>query len=288
MRDDTPDWQRWTWDETLFAGSAPYYERGRTPYAPGLEEAMRDALALDGRGRLLDAGCGPGTVALRLASLFEEVVGLDPDVGMLAEAARLAAERGVTNASWVRERAEALPAGLGNFRVVTFAASFHWMDRPRVAAAVRTMLEPGGFAVQLDAPAYRLPDGTAEDGDEALPHPAPPLDAIDELRARYLGKERRAGQSVRTTSPDGEDAIFQAAGFAPGRRVIVQDGRVLVRSIDDLVAQVFSSSPTAPHHFGEKLRPFEEGLRRVLAAASHTGLFAVRLPDNILTIWRPL
>ena len=26
-----------------------------------------------------------------------------------------------------------LSAGLGSFRAVTFAASFHWMDRPRVA-----------------------------------------------------------------------------------------------------------------------------------------------------------
>jgi 2-polyprenyl-3-methyl-5-hydroxy-6-metoxy-1,4-benzoquinol methylase len=44
------------------------------------------ALALDGRGRLLDVGCGPGIVALELTSLFEEVVGLDADPDMIAEA----------------------------------------------------------------------------------------------------------------------------------------------------------------------------------------------------------
>ena len=125
-------WETWRWDGTLFAGAAGYYEQGRLPYAPGLADAFGRSLDLDGRGRLLDAGCGPGSVTLRLAPLFEAVVGLDPDAEMLARAARTAGERGIGNASWVRLRAEDLPAGLGSFRVVTFAASFHWMDRPRV------------------------------------------------------------------------------------------------------------------------------------------------------------
>src|SRR5436190_15932590 len=69
-------WQDWEWDETLFAGAAPYYMQGRLPYAEGLGDALRTSLALDGRGRLLDVGCGPGVVTVRLAHLFDEVVGL--------------------------------------------------------------------------------------------------------------------------------------------------------------------------------------------------------------------
>src|SRR5215216_2382605 len=141
----------WQWDETLFEGSAAYYERGRLPYPPGLADALAAALALDGRGRLLDVGCGPGTVALRVAHLFEEVVGLDADAGMIAEAGRRAAELGVGNARWVRALAEELPAGLEMFRVATFAQSFHWMERERVAAAVYGMIEPGGAFVQVGA-----------------------------------------------------------------------------------------------------------------------------------------
>ena len=74
---------------------------------------------------------------------------------MLTEAERLAGDAGVVNACWVQMRAEELPAGLGQFRVVTFAASFHWMDRPKVARVVRTMLDAGGAAVQIDVPGYR-------------------------------------------------------------------------------------------------------------------------------------
>jgi len=269
----------WEWDETLFAGAAAYYDRGRLPNAPGLADAFEKALGLDGRGRLLDVGCGPGTVTLPLAGLFGEVVGLDADAGMIQEAQRLASERGVMNARWVHARAEDLPADLGRFGVITFAASFHWTDRPRVAGITRTMLEPHGALVHVD---NRHQDGLGLD--QALP--APPVERIAELRRAYLGDDRRAGQGIRNSSPGDEAAVFRAAGFAGPRRVIVPDGRTIVRSADDLVAETFSMSSTAPHLFGARKSLFEADLRKVLAEASPDGAFAVRLPDNELKVWR--
>jgi SAM-dependent methyltransferase len=280
-------WEQWQWDQSLFAGAARYYEEGRLPYAPGLADVLRHELGLDGRGRLLDVGCGPGTIARRLAPLFEAVVGLDPDPGMLAEAARLGAAAGIRHATWVQQRAEALPAGLGLFRVITFGASFHWMDRPRVARAVRTMLTPGGAAVQVDAPAYRTDALRTEAGHRPLRYPAPPDAAIDELRRRYLGPDRRAGQGIRNTSPSGEDDVFRAAGFLPAHTVAVADGREIDLSVDKIVAGRFSQSVTAPHLFGDQIGQFESDLRALLAAASPSGRFSVRLPDNIVRIWRP-
>ncbi|HLZ26360.1 MAG TPA: class I SAM-dependent methyltransferase [Chloroflexota bacterium] len=284
MGDKSRGSETWQWDETLFAGTAAYYVRGRLPYAPNLADVLAETLGLDGQGRLLDIGCGPGTIALLCARLFESVVGLDPDPDMLAEAARLARERDVTNASWVCRRAEEIRPELGQFRAVTFAASFHWMDRPRVAATVRSMLDPNGAAVQIDAPAYR-PDEAVTPTD--VRHPPPPQDVIVNLRQRYLGPDRRAGQGIRNTSPDNEDGVFRSVGYRPAERVTVPDGRVLTRTIDDLVAGVFSTSSTAPHLFGSRLQAFEADLRAELAAASPTGLFSVRLPDNIVSIWHP-
>src|SRR5579862_1753298 len=126
----------WVWDETLFAGSAAFYDRGRVPYPPGLRDAFAAVADLRGSPRLIDVGCGPGIVALRLASLFAEVVGVDADRGMIEEAGRAAAAQGVANARWVRSLAEEMPAILGSFRYATFAQSFHWMDRDLVAAKV--------------------------------------------------------------------------------------------------------------------------------------------------------
>jgi ubiquinone/menaquinone biosynthesis C-methylase UbiE len=279
-------WQNWSWDESLFAGAAEYYEQGRLPYAPGLADVIARSLALDGQGRLLDVGCGPGTVALRLAPLFEAVVGLDPDPHMLAHASRAAARLGIRKASWVCQRAEALPAGLGSFRTVSFAASFHWMDRPRVASTVATMLDPGGAVMQVDRPGYRPEELAAETRQGSLPFPPPPDEALDQLRRDYLGTDRRAGQGIRNTSPDGEDQVFRQAGFLPAESVTVPDQRAVVRTADDVVALVFSTSSTAPHLFGDRRGDYERNVRQILAHVSPSGRFSVRLPDNIVRIWR--
>lgn len=272
----------WAWDETLFCGSARYYERGRLPYPPGLADAIAVALDLDGHGRLLDVGCGPGIIALRLAHLFAEVIGLDPDADMLAEAERRAAELGIGNVRWVRARAEDLPAGLGVVRAATFAASFHWMDRDRVAAATLAMLEPGGAFVQVSAPQEDLPEP-----DRPLPHPFPPRAAIAALVRRYLGPVRRAGQGVLPHGTPGDEAmVLRRAGFGDPEIVVIEGRAVFERSIDDLVAQVYSTSSSAPHLFGPQLTEFEGELRALLAEATPSGRFAEQTGATEVRVWR--
>src|ERR1019366_5480734 len=103
---------------------------------------------LDGTGRLLDVGCGPGVLAVELAPLLDEVVGLDPDIDMLVAAARHAEQAKVANVQWVQALAEQIPElALGTFRLVTFGQSFHRTERERVAEAVYDLLEPGGSIV---------------------------------------------------------------------------------------------------------------------------------------------
>jgi SAM-dependent methyltransferase len=98
-----------SYDPTIYQGAAAHYGRGRPAYSPQLEAVLSEELDLDGTGRLLDAGCGPGILTVRLAHLFEEAVGLDPDPAMLTEGRRTAHERGITNIRWVQALAEDLP-----------------------------------------------------------------------------------------------------------------------------------------------------------------------------------
>ena len=271
----------WEWDDTLFAGTAAYYRRGRLPYAPGLADVLAEVLQLDGQGRLIDVGCGPGVIALSLAHLFGEIVGLDPDREMIAQAGREAVERGVTEkARWVRARAEELPAGLGTFTVATFAQSFHWMNRDLVAATTRDMLRPGGALVHIsDLKSETL----TVDG---LPYPAEPHAAIEELIRHYLGPVRRAGRGVLPQgTPGGEAAVFTRAGFSGPQRHVVPGGQALERTSDDLVAGVFSMSFSAPHLFGTRRDEFEADLRQLLREVSPAGRFSERRPSTEVFVW---
>ncbi|WP_326811295.1 class I SAM-dependent methyltransferase [Streptomyces scopuliridis] len=272
----------WEWDDTLFLGSAPYYRRGRLPYAPGLAELLAEVLKLDGRGRLLDVGCGPGVLALGLAHLFGEVVGLDPDGGMIAEAGQLADEAGVARKTrWVRARAEELPAGLGTFTVATFGQSFHWMDRDLVAATVRDMLRPAGALVHI---ADLKTETLTVDG---LPYPGVPYAAIGDLVGRYLGPVRRAGRGVLLYgTPSGEADVLGRAGFSGPERYVVPGGQALERSCDDVLAWVFSTSSSAPHLFGTRRGDFEADLGRLLRETSPAGLFSERQPSTEAFVWR--
>src|SRR5277367_5512321 len=108
------------YDPTIYLGSAAHYRSGRPAYSPELEAVLTRETGLDGTGRLLDAGCGPGVLTVRLAHLFGQAVGLDPDAGMLAEGSRAAGEKGLRNIRWVQGLAEDLPAAApGPYRLVT-------------------------------------------------------------------------------------------------------------------------------------------------------------------------
>ncbi|MGC7100196.1 class I SAM-dependent methyltransferase [Amycolatopsis lurida] len=271
----------WEWDSSLYSGSAAYYARGRIAYPAALAEAIATALGLDGSGRLLDAGCGPGSLTLLLAGHFREVVGVDADRDMLTEAGRRADAAGVRHAKWVHLRAEDLPAGLGRFDLITFAQSFHWMDRPKVAATARGMLTGGGACAHVHATTTH---GT--DTPEPLPYPRPPHAEIAELVREHLGTVRRAGQGqMPDGTPDGESEIYRAAGFTGPMRVEVP-GRVVTRVTDDLVAAVYSRSSSAPHLFGDGRAVFEAELRELLHRTSPSGLFSEQTSEIAVDLWR--
>jgi SAM-dependent methyltransferase len=271
------------WDETLYAGSAAFYAVGRLPYPAGLADALQAAVPLDGSGRLLDVGCGPGSLTLLLAPLVAEAVGIDADADMIAQAGVAAGRAECRNVSWHRMRAEELPGRLGRFRLVTFAQSFHWLDQQLTAAAVREMVAPGGACVHVHATTH---EGAADGG--PMQYPRPPRARIAALAADYLGPVRRAGQSFIPAGPPADgDKVMAAAGFRGPERIDVLAGGVHERTADQVVASVFSLSSAAPHLFGDRLAGFESRLRRLLRSVSPGGLFCERQRQIAVDIWRP-
>jgi SAM-dependent methyltransferase len=272
----------WQWDSTLYAGSATYYVQGRAAYPDALIDAIATALDLDGTGRLLDIGCGPGSLTLPLASRFAEAVGVDADADMLVQGQRTAEKAGIGNVTWRQLRAEELPADLGTFRAITFAQSFHWMDRTLVAATAHDMLDAGGACVHVHATTHQGIDTDAE-----LPHPQPPRAPITALVRRFLGPAPRAGQGYRPAGTPGQEPLFyQAAGFTGPQRITIP-GQLLTRTTDEVVASVFSLSGSTPHLLGDHRGAFETQLRELLVAASPTGVFSEQLGEMAIDIWRP-
>jgi SAM-dependent methyltransferase len=277
----------WEWDPSLYAGSAAYYVQGRVAYTQELVDRLVAELALDGSGQLLDVGCGPGSLTLLLAPWFEHATGLDADVEMLAEGERQAGLAGITNVDWIAARAEDLPPDLGPFQVATLAQSFHWMDRARVAGLIHADLAADGFLVHVHATTH---EGVDSDG--PTPYPRPPRQEIEGLVKRFLGPLRRAGQGtlphISISEADRgtvEAKIYQAAGFINPLRVEVP-GPMVVRSVDEVVASVFSLSSAAPHLFGDRRQDFEAELRELLAQVSPEGRFSEQMRESAIDIWR--
>ncbi|HEY3577734.1 MAG TPA: class I SAM-dependent methyltransferase [Gaiellaceae bacterium] len=256
------------YDPTLFEGAAVHYRYGRPPYSPQLEAVLTEELGLDASGRLLDGGCGPGILTVRLAHLFEEAVGLDPDAAMLAEGRRVAAERGIANIRWVQAVAEDLPdAAPGPYRLVTFGQSFHWTDEARVAEALYDMLEPGG--------ALALIVHTVE-GRPTPPGPGPPPIPHAEIAAlveQYLGPARRAGQGVAPVRTHRFEDVLARTRFGEPRSIFVPGIPDLVRDSESVLSGYFSMSSSAPHLFGDRAGDFAADVRELLASRSPEGVF---------------
>ncbi|MEV6930401.1 class I SAM-dependent methyltransferase [Dactylosporangium sp. NPDC051485] len=256
------------YDPSIYDGAAAHYRYGRPAYSPELEALLTKELGLDGRGRLLDVGCGPGILTVRLAHLFEGAVGLDPDAGMIGEGRKAAEEQGIGNITWVQAMAENLPgAAPGPYRLVTFGQSFQWTDGVRVGEAVYDMLEPGGAVALILHMA---------DGRPVPPSPGPPRIPHDELEAlvrKYLGPDRRAGQgSPPTQAHRVEDALARTRFGTP--RVIYAAGIPdLIRDTESVLSGYFSMSWAAPHLFGDRIESFAREVRDLLTARSPEGTF---------------
>ena len=255
------------YDPTIYLGAAAHYRYGRPPYSPELESFLAVEFDLDGTARLLDGGCGPGILTVRLAPLFAEVVGLDPDADMLAEGQREAEARELTNIRWVQALAEDLPAvAPGPFRLVTFGQSFQWTDEHLVAEKVYDMLEPGGALVLVVHTRQGRP----------IPPPAGvpiPEAELAEIVVKYLGTINRAGQGTREVRTHRFEDVLSQTRFGAPESVFLPGIPDLLRDTESVLSGFFSVSFSAPHLYGDRVDEFAAEVRALLRERSPDGLF---------------
>lgn len=122
-------------------------------HAGGSDLAMLvEGLGLTGSERVLDVATGTGHTALAAAKHAAHVTGLDLTPEMLAEARRLAADRGLEpKVDWVEGDAHALPFTDHQFDVVTVRrAPHHFADARRALAEMGRVVKPGGLLGFVD------------------------------------------------------------------------------------------------------------------------------------------
>jgi ubiquinone/menaquinone biosynthesis C-methylase UbiE len=135
--------------------------------------------------RLLDGGCGVGSITLGLAGVVApgEVIGLDREVEQIVSARALATEIGAANVRFEVGDIYALPFPDASFDAV-FAHTLlmHLSEPLRALREFRRVLRPGGVI------------GVADDdqGTLLIAPPTPPLEALYALHQRWLMEVRGA------------------------------------------------------------------------------------------------
>lgn len=118
-------------------------------YATFIDRIAPDLVRL---GSVLDVAAGTGTLALHLAPVANHIDGIDLAPGMIAQAKKKAAARGVSNVEFHVGSAYRLPFETGTFDSVLCTNALHVMEHPeRTLAEIRRVCKPGA---RLVAPTF--------------------------------------------------------------------------------------------------------------------------------------
>ena len=252
-------------ESSPFAGTARYYDPFRAPYAPAALDYLVRTCGLGERSRVLDLGCGPGTIAIPLSEVVSEVVAVDPDPEMIAEGQRLAAAKGRRNIVWRQERAEDLSLGLGPFHLATLGQSFHWMDRDAVLRKLSVLLTDDG-ALALLNPGKRRPQESWE-----------PIAA--EVVTRFLGRRPRHSKA-NPQEPAHEPALRRSEHFSAF--TAEEFASTITRDVPSIIGCLYSSTGAARHLFGRRAGAFERELSAAILSAQPDGVFNEQVETEVL------
>lgn len=238
----------------LFAGTVPYYRRYRPRYPDALIADVVARCRLDRGGRVLDLGCGPGFLAVPLATLGAEVTAVDPQPEMLAAGQAEAAAAGCRRIIWIESTTEDLAANWeaaqAPLACATLGRSFHWMQREAVLDFLDRVIAPGGCVVLVNE----------ERGDETDWRRA----LHDYVQDWHGGAAPTQAFNTRRSSGRLHQEVLATSPFSRVERRAYPVTRQW--SIEGIIGYAYSTSSANPRLLGDGVEAFEAGLRARLAA----------------------
>jgi SAM-dependent methyltransferase len=220
--------------------------RHRAPYSDEVFSVLRELLG-DRTPVVLDAGCGPGTLARTIALDVERVDAVDVSSAML-ETGRSQPGGDHPAIQWICGPIEDAPLH-PPYGLAVAGASFHWFAAERVLTRLAEILEPGAFLVLLngDAP-WKPPWADAE------------RDVMIEFMTRMNGRrpDWQSPDLERRRLLDVPDFVFK------GRRLT--EAVPYSQNVADYVACQHSRATFTPEAMGLELAlEFDEALAAALA-----------------------
>ena len=121
------------------------------PFNQASIDLLLQRVSLNGKESLLDVACGPGLLALGLASQVKKVTGIDLVPAMLDKARAFQAEKGVTNAEWVLGDVTRLPFENRQFHGVMSRFALHHNPYPaRMLDEMKRVARKSGWICLID------------------------------------------------------------------------------------------------------------------------------------------
>ena len=137
--------------------------RGLRFSAPTRAEGGNAALP----ARVVDLGCGTGTLARGFAARGAEVTGVDISAELLSQAELVARAEGL-EITWHQAAAEQTGLAAGAYDLVSAGQCWHWFDRPRAAREVLRLLRPGAAVLVAHFDYLVVPGGVVQATEEIL------------------------------------------------------------------------------------------------------------------------
>ncbi|SEP20146.1 Methyltransferase domain-containing protein [Methylobacterium sp. UNC300MFChir4.1] len=186
---------------------------------------IRESLAPLAGKRVVDIGCGAGTLARRLVDAGARVTGIDPGAEALARA-----RAAVPEARFEAATGEALPFPDASFDGAVMLNSLHHVPDPAAALAeAARVLAPGGLLVVVEP----LAEGSFFDAlrpiEDETAIRAAAQDAIAAALARGAYACRRDATITRRERFDSLDAFLaRVSAVDPAREATIRDRRSVV------------------------------------------------------------